>query len=230
VEIILDLATRPEEAQRCVDFAAEHPGVYAAIGVHPHEASCWSPEAASELRRLAAVDAVVAIGEIGLDYHYNLSPPDSQREAFAAQLKLATELVLPVSIHSREAEEDTLRLLSESDVGRFGGVMHCFTGSDQAARTCLELGLHISFSGIVTFANADRLRQIAAWVPPDRLLLETDAPYLAPVPFRGKRNEPAHVVEVTRAVAALRGSSPEDLGATICRNFEQLFLGKIPAE
>jgi len=207
VEIILDLATRPEEAQRCVDFAAEHPGVYAAIGVHPHEASCWSPEAASELRRLAAVDAVVAIGEIGLDYHYNLSPPDSQREAFAAQLKLATELVLPVSIHSREAEEDTLRLLSESDVGRFGGVMHCFTGSDH-----------------------DRLRQIAAWVPPDRLLLETDAPYLAPVPFRGKRNEPAHVVEVTRAVAALRGSSPEDLGATICRNFEQLFLGKIPAE
>jgi len=110
-------------------------------------------------------------------------------------------------------------------VGRFGGVMHCFTGSEQAARTCLELGLHISFSGIVTFANAERLRQIAAWVPPDRLLLETDAPYLAPIPFRGKRNEPAHVVEITRAVAALRGSAPEELGAEVGRNFEHLFLG-----
>ena len=226
VGLVLDLATRPEEFESCVAFAESHEGVHAAVGVHPHEAEEWSDAVADAVRNLAARDAVVAVGEIGLDYHYNLSPPERQREAFAAQLALAVELGLPVSVHSREAEEDTLRLLAESGIGRSGGVMHCFAGSEEMAQTCLAQGMHISFSGIVTFANADRLRGIAGWIPRDRLLLETDAPYLAPVPHRGKRNEPAHVVDVTNRVAEVRGEDAEDLGRTATENFVRLFLGR----
>ncbi len=220
--MLLDLATRIDEAPACIAFAEAHPGVYAAVGVHPHEASSWSPDSAETLRGLAS--KAVAIGEIGLDYHYNLSPPDCQRDAFVAQMSLAAELGLPISVHSRAAEPDTLKALADSDVQRTGGVMHCFTGSEETARACLALGMYLSFSGIVTFANADRLREIATWTPADRLLLETDSPYLAPVPFRGQRNEPARVVEVTRRVAALRAIDPEELGRQVAVNFQRLFL------
>jgi TatD DNase family protein len=222
VGIVLDLATRPEEFDACVAFTACHDGVHAAVGVHPHEARHWSPAVAARIRSLAS--SVVAVGEIGLDYHYDLSPRSTQRAAMADQLELAAEIGLPVSVHSREAEEDTLRLLADADVRRTGGVMHCFTGSETMARTCLELGLHISFSGIVTFANADRLRGIARELPADRLLLETDSPYLAPVPHRGKRNEPARVVDVTRRVAELRRIDPEELARLATANFHRLFL------
>ena len=224
VDLLLDLATRPEDAQVCADFADANDGVYAAVGIHPHEASSWSVQVAADLRRLAALPKVVAIGEVGLDYHYNLSPPDVQRLALREQLQLAGELGLPVSVHSREAEEDTVRLLADSDVRRTGGVLHCFTGSEGMARKLLDLGMHISFSGIVTFANADPLRAIAASVPEDRLLVETDAPYLTPVPHRGKRNEPAFVVDVAACVARARGTSPEQVGRATAANFCRLFL------
>ena len=221
---ILDLATRPEEAAGCISFAAAHEGVHAAIGVHPHEAGEWSPGVADALRRQSGSGEVVAIGEIGLDYHYDHSPREAQRQAFADQLALAGGLGLPVSVHSRESEEDTLRLLTASPIRKTGGVMHCFTGSEAMARACLDLGMYISFSGIVTFGNADRLRGIAAQIPEDRLLLETDSPYLAPVPHRGRRNEPALVVDVTRCVAQIRGVEPEALGGVVVANFERLFL------
>lgn len=221
---LLDLTTRLEEAQGCITFAAAHPQVCAAIGVHPHEASSWTADSPARLREATAGGSVVAVGEIGLDYHYSHSPHAAQREALSAQLALAAELDLPVSIHSREAEDDLLALLHDSDVGAHGGVIHCFTGSERLARECLEMGLHLSFSGIVTFANAARLRAIAATVPEDRLLIETDSPYLAPVPHRGQRNQPAFVVDVARGVAEVRSSTEEAIGALTTENFRRLFL------
>jgi TatD DNase family protein len=227
VVAVLDLATRLEEADDCIRLAGEHPEVHAAVGIHPHEASSWTPEVAASLRDKAAYSAVVALGEIGLDYHYNRSPPAEQRRAFADQLALAAELGLPVSVHSREAEEDTLRLLADSEVRTHGGVLHCFTGSEAMARTCLELGMLVSFSGILTFPKAGRLRDIASGVPPERLLVETDAPYLAPVPYRGRRNQPAYVVEVAKSLAKLKNVSTDELGRLTTENFQRLFLPQV---
>lgn len=224
VGLLLDLATSPAEFDRCTAFAASREGVHAALGVHPHEAVQWTGGAAARIREAGARHEIVAVGEIGLDYHYDHSPRDVQRRAMAEQLQLAAELSLPVSVHSREAEEDTVELLSDSDVRRTGGVLHCFTGSETMARSCLDLGMHVSFSGIVTFANADRLRGIAAWIPEDRLLIETDSPYLAPVPHRGGRNEPARVVDVARCVAGVRGVDEGEIARATTAAFRALFL------
>ena len=224
VDLVLNLATRPEEFEGTVAFAARHPGARAALGVHPHEAPLWGDPARDLIRRLAASSSIAAIGEIGLDYHYAFAPPDAQRRAFAEQLTLAAELGLPVSVHSREAEEDTLRILRDSAVSTHGGVLHCFTGSEAFAADCLALGMHVSFSGIVTFPKAGRLRALAAQVPAERLLVETDAPYLAPVPYRGSRNEPCRVVEVARCVAEARGDPVETIAARTVSNFEALFV------
>jgi TatD DNase family protein len=221
---LLDLTTRIEQADACIGLAHAHAEVHAALGVHPHEASSWSSAAAATLRHRAQDSAVVAVGEIGLDYHYNHSTPEEQRRALAGQLAVAAERNLPVSVHTREAEADTLRLLRDSDVRQHGGVIHCFTGTQELADGCLELGMHLSFSGIVTFPKAGNLRAIAAGIPLDRLLVETDSPYLAPVPHRGGRNQPAYVVEVATQVAALRGLTPEALGAATGENFRRLFL------
>ncbi len=221
---LLDLTTRIEEADACIGLARAHAEIHAAVGIHPHEASSWSPAVAETLREKAQDPAVVAVGEIGLDYHYNHSTPEQQRQALAGQLGVAAELNLPVSVHTREAEADTLRLLQDSDVRRHGGVIHCFTGTQELADACLELGMYISFSGIVTFPRAGNLRAIATGIPGDRLLVETDSPYLAPVPHRGRRNQPAYVVEVAAHVARLRGMTPEELGAATCENFRRLFL------
>lgn len=225
---ILDLTTRIEEADACIGLARVHTGIHAAVGIHPHEASSWSPHVAGALREKTSDPAVVAVGEIGLDYHYNQSTPEEQRKALAGQLALAAELNLPVSVHTREAEDDTLRLLRDSGVRAHGGVIHCFTGTQELADACLELGMHISFSGIVTFPKAANLRTIAAGVPLDRLLVETDSPYLAPIPHRGRRNQPAYVVEVASHVARLRGMTPEELGAATGENFRRLFLRSSP--
>jgi TatD DNase family protein len=228
VVAVLDLATRLEEAEDCIRLAVEHAEVHAAVGIHPHEASSWTPEVAAGLREKAAHPEVVALGEIGLDYHYNHSTPAEQRRAFADQLAQAADLDLPVSVHSREAEEDTLRLLADSQVHAHGGVLHCFTGSESMARTCLDLGMLVSFSGILTFPKAGRLRDIAGGVPLDRLLVETDSPYLAPIPHRGRRNQPAFVVEVTRALARLKGLPEEEMGRITTENFRRLFLPTAP--
>jgi TatD DNase family protein len=173
--------------------------------------------------KLAALPGVCAIGEIGLDYHYDFSPVDVQHAVFRAQLELARRRQLPVVIHTREAEPDTLRLISEGGVNR--GVFHCFSGDTAAAERALATGFHVSIPGIATFPKSDALRAAAAAIPANRLLIETDSPYLAPVPFRGKRNEPGHVVHVLSAVATARAVEHDQLGRQLVSNFDDLFTG-----
>jgi TatD DNase family protein len=192
-------------------------------GVHPHEARLWDEHAGDALRGLAREGRLVAIGEIGLDFHYDHSPRPAQREAFRRQIHLARDVGLPVVVHTREADAETATILEEEGASEVGGVIHCFTGGLDLARRSLAMGLHISFSGIVAFPRAEVIQQVAREVPDDRLLVETDAPYLAPPPHRGKRNEPAFVVEVVRHVAGLREVEPEAVGALALRNYDRLF-------
>jgi len=198
-----------------------------AVGVHPHRANVFAADPrAAAAKVAAALDALPmarAIGEIGLDYHYDFSPRDVQHEVFRAQLRLAVRRDLPIVIHTREAEDDTLRILSEEGGNRLRGVFHCFTGDSAAAGRALATGFLLSIPGVVTFPKAETLRQAAAAAPEDRLLVETDSPYLAPIPHRGKRNEPAYVAKVIEQVAAARGVSSADLSQQTDRNFDRLF-------
>lgn len=216
--------TSPRSVDLVLDLVRRHPRLLAAAGVHPHQAGLYGPDAESGLRRLAAVGAIRAVGEVGLDFHYNLSPPTDQRRALASQLRLAAELGLPVILHSRDAGEEVLDAVREAAPAR-GGVLHCFTESWEIARRALDLGLHISFSGILTFPGAAGLRETARKIPDGRILVETDAPYLAPVPHRGqgRRNEPAWVVETARLLAGLRGVAFEDLADSTTRTYGALF-------
>lgn len=195
-----------------------------AAGIHPHRAGAFAgraSEAAEVTRRAVLASDAVAVGEIGLDYHYDFAPRDAQREVFAAQVALAVALDRPVVIHTREATADTLSVLREAGAG-IRGVMHCFTGTIEEAREALDLGFHVSLAGIVTFPRAEGLREVARFVPEDRLLFETDAPFLAPVPYRGKRNEPAWVAETLACVADLRGVGRDALSAATGHNFLKL--------
>jgi TatD DNase family protein len=212
------------EARQALELVRLWPEVRLAVGVHPHQAAICAgrPGEASRLVRDAVETnpAVRAVGEIGLDYHYDFAPRDVQRDVFREQVRLARDLDLPVVIHTREAEADTLQVLREERGGR--GIFHCFTGDAALAAAALDLGFHISFAGIVTFPKAQSLRDIAATVPEDRLLVETDSPYLAPVPFRGTRNEPAFVARVVETIAGVRGVEPAALGASLARTFDAL--------
>jgi len=192
-------------------------------GIHPHEARLASEAAYAELRSLGHKRAIVALGEVGLDFYYDNSPRDAQREAFRRQVRLARDLGLPLIVHTRDADEETAEILEQEAAGEVGGVVHCFTGGLELARRALALGFLISFSGIVSFPRSEVIQEVARSAPPDRLLVETDAPFLAPPPHRGKRNEPAFVVEVARRVAELRGESLADLARSTTRNFERLF-------
>jgi len=208
--------------RRALEVAASV-GLPATAGVHPHEARIADEAVFDELRALAREGRIVAVGEIGLDFHYDHSPRPAQREAFRRQVRLAREAGLPLVVHTREADAETSDILTEEGAADVGGVIHCFTGGLELARRALDLGFFISFSGIVAFPRSDVIQQVAREVPDDRLLVETDAPYLAPPPYRGRRNEPAFVVEVARKVAALRGTSLEAVGATSERNYRRLF-------
>jgi TatD DNase family protein len=198
-----------------------------AIGVHPHAAAGFAdrPEGAADLVRgqISRTPAARAIGEIGLDYHYDLAPPDVQQQVFRAQVSLARELGLPVVIHTREADEDTVRILKEEGKGAVRGVLHCFTGGPSLLRAGLDLGLYISLSGIITFPKSGELRETARGAPLDRVLIETDSPFLAPVPYRGKRNEPANVARVADAVATLHGIGVREACRLTAANFHALF-------
>jgi TatD DNase family protein len=198
-------------------------GFPVSAGVHPHEARLATDTVYDELAGLAREGRIVAIGEIGLDFHYDHSPRDVQRDVFRRQIRLARDVGLPVIVHTREADEETAAILEEEGAAETGGVIHCFTGGHELARRALALGFLISFSGIVAFPRAEVIQEVARAVPPDRLLVETDAPFLAPPPHRGKRNEPAFVVEVARKVASLRGVPLHDLAASVRVNFEGLF-------
>jgi TatD DNase family protein len=226
VLVILEAGNAGEAAQ-AAHLEAMWPAVRTSIGVHPHQAHQFSdhPEQAADVVRsqLAATPSARAIGEIGLDYHYDYSPRDVQQRAFRAQLRLARETKLPVVIHTREADADTLACLREEGQGEVRGVLHCFTGTLELAQAGLELGFYVSLAGIVTFPKASSLRDTARAIPIDRLLIETDSPFLAPVPHRGTRNEPALVTHVATALAGLFGMPLAELSDRTTANFHTLF-------
>ena len=256
VSMMLNVGTGDPQSgafERAVELAEDHPDIYAAIGVHPHDAKLFNDAAETRLVNLVKQSRrVIAWGEIGLDYHYDHSPREVQREVFRRQLRLARSLGLPVVIHSRSADDDTIAILREELAGGAGvrgprqsspagvlvsavnhaqdapaieanGVMHCFGGSLAMARDAIDLGLYISFAGNVTFKKAEDLRDIARQLPLDRLLIETDCPYLTPVPFRGKRNEPARVIETAGCLAQLHSRELEEIGRITSENFAKLF-------
>jgi len=211
----------PPDLEVAIRLAEQYPFIHATVGVHPHDAVKATPETLARMAELAGHPKVLAIGEIGLDYHYDFSPRDVQRSVLAVQLDLAMRAGKPIVIHTREAWEDTLAVIRETGLPN-GGIMHCFTGGPKEAEQALDLGFHLSFGGILTFPKADSVRQAAAMTPENRLLVETDAPYLAPVPYRGKRNEPAFMVETARRLAEIRGLTPDDIASITTRNFNRL--------
>jgi TatD DNase family protein len=217
----------PPEIDRATRLADRYPQVFASIGVHPHDASKVTAQTYDDLRGLASHSKVIAFGEIGLDYHYDLSPRKIQREVFIEQLKLARAVNLPITIHTREAWGDTMSILRERWSG--AGVMHCFTGDPAQAQEALDMGFHLSYGGVLTFKTAEHVRASARITPADRLLIETDAPYLAPIPYRGKRNEPAMMVETARKLAEVRESTPEAIAALTTANFDRLFTAPVAA-
>jgi TatD DNase family protein len=221
----------PPEVDRAVRLAERYEQVSASVGVHPQDASKFTPQTLDDLRALVAHEKVVAFGEIGLDYHYDSSPREAQREVFVEQLKLAREAGLPVTIHTRDAWDDTMAILREywSDKWSGAAIMHCFTGDPTQAREALDLGFYLSYGGVLTFKTAEQVRESARITPGDKLLIETDAPYLAPMPYRGKRNEPAMMVETARKLAEVRETSVEEIAAITTANFERVcFSARLP--
>jgi len=219
VTVGADLAS----SRQAVECRRRYPGVTATVGVHPHDADSVSEGVLDEIRRLASDEGVVAVGEIGLDYHYDFSPRDVQRQVFAMQISLARELRLPIVVHVREAYDDVMAILKSEQAEDVGGIIHCFSGDREVAKDCLDMGFYISVGGILTFADSSKLRQIVKGLPLDRILLETDAPYLTPVPFRGKRNEPAYVVHVAQALADLKGIAFDKVAEITTANASKLF-------
>ena len=227
VSAILNVGTGDPHSgafERAVELGRKHENVYTAIGTHPHDARLYDDLAEEKIKTLIASERVVAWGEIGLDFHYDNSPRDVQVAVFKRQLRAARECDLPVVIHTREAEAETIEILqSDYSNAKRRGVFHCFSGSMDLARKAIELGFMISFSGIVTFKKADELRAVVKEVPLDRLLIETDCPYLSPIPYRGKRNEPAYVVEVARCLAGIHGLTLEEMAQITTDNFHNFF-------
>ena len=224
VGTMLNISTRASEWDEVIGLAEREGDVWASVGIHPHEADIHPDVHASTLVERAQHPRVIGIGESGLDFYYDHSDRDRQRESFRSHIAAARETGLPIIVHTRDAEEDTHAILAdEMGKGRFTGVIHCFTASADFARKSLELGLYISMSGIVTFKNAKDLQETAKDIPADRLLIETDAPFLAPVPHRGKPCEPAFVAATARFLAQLRGEPLEQLADRTSDNFRQLF-------
>ncbi|CAM3986713.1 TatD family hydrolase [Alkalicoccus chagannorensis] len=206
-----------------MDLVEKHEDLYAAVGWHPVDAVDCDDEKLAWIEELAGHPKVVAIGETGLDYHWDKSPADVQKDIFRKQLHLARRVQLPIIIHDREAHEDIVEVLQEENAGDIGGIMHCFQGDQKMAEACLDMNFYISFGGPVTFKNAKLPKEVAVTIPDDRLLVETDAPFLAPHPYRGKRNEPAYVKLVAEQLAELRGVSYETLAGQTTANAEALF-------
>jgi len=228
VDLVLNVGTGDPHSgsfERAIEFGNKYDNIYTAIGTHPHDARHYDDLAEQTTRRFISENSkIVAWGEIGLDFHYDNSPREAQVEAFRRQLRCAVELDLPVIIHTREAEAETIEVLKNEFSGaKRRGIFHCFSGSLELAKAALDLGFMISFSGILTFKKADDLRAVAAYVPLDRILIETDCPFLSPVPYRGWRNEPAHVVEVARGLSEVREIGLEEISQITTDNFLRLF-------
>ncbi|WP_418791302.1 TatD family hydrolase [Phosphitispora sp. TUW77] len=210
-------------SMRSIELAEQYDFIFASVGIHPHDAADASADTMEQIRLLAAHPRVVAIGEMGLDYYRNLSPRDIQQKVFRQQIHLAKEIEKPIIVHDRDAHGDLMRILKEEDAGSNGGVLHCFSGSVEMARECIKMGFYISIAGPVTFKNASKICEVAAGVPIECLLIETDAPYLAPEPNRGKRNEPAYVVHIAERIAELRGMHLVELAEATFQNALNLF-------
>ncbi len=218
-----------EKLGAAVPYAEQHDWIYASIGIHPHEARHATDAHYMELDRLACNPRVIAWGEIGLDYHYDHSPRDVQALVFRRQLGQARTARKPITIHCREAWADCLQILDEDwRSSGLGGIFHCFSGTIEEARRGMDMGFRISFAGNVSYPKAQNLRDVAREIPLDRLLIETDSPFLAPVPFRGKRNEPAHVAEVARTIANVRNLPPDDIAGATAENFRSFFNLGLP--
>ncbi len=222
VERILTVGTNLKDCYRAVEIAGRYPAVYASIGIHPHEVKDVKPSCYKELKTLAQREKVIAYGEIGLDFFRNISPADLQIQHFGEQLDLAHELNLPIIVHDRDAHRETLDML-KGWPGERRGVIHCFSGDYALARQCLDLGFFISFTGAVTFKKSDVTRDVVRKIPIERLLIETDAPYITPEPHRGKRNEPAYVVFTARKIAEVKGIPTEEVARITTENARRLF-------
>lgn len=224
VSAMLNISTREREWDEVIELAEQESDVWASVGIHPHEADQHAGMDCAKLAAKSSHPRVVAVGETGLDYYYDHSDRDQQRTGFREHIKASRQTGLPIIIHTRDAEADTAAILTEEmQQGAFTGVIHCFTASADFARIALDLGLYISLSGIVTFKNARDLQDVAKWLPADRLLVETDAPFLAPIPHRGRTGEPAFVADTARYVAQLRDVTPEVLASQTSDNFYRLF-------
>lgn len=228
--LTIGLYEEPNCVEKAIAIAEQHDFIFASVGVHPHEARLATEEVLSQLAELAKHPKVIGWGEIGLDYHYDYSPRDVQRRAFIQQMELARAAKLPIIIHCRATQnstnawDETLDLIREHwHPSGLGGVLHCFSGEVEHAHRALDMGLMLSFTGNITFPKAQNIREAVALAPPDRILIETDSPYLAPVPYRGKRNEPAFVTEVGRKVAELKGMSPDEVAQQTTANFLRFF-------
>jgi TatD DNase family protein len=214
----------PPDLEAGIHLADKYEAFYATVGVHPHDASKAGAATFQRLSQLTQHPKVIAIGEIGLDYHYDFSPRDIQHAVFIEQMRLAAHAKKPIAIHTREAWDDTISLIREHWDPKQGGIMHCFSGGPKEAQQALDLGFYLSFGGIVTFPKALEIQEAARMAPADRILVETDAPYLAPVPKRGKRNEPAYMIETARKLAQLRGVLEQEIAETTTTNFRRLCL------
>jgi len=224
IEAIINIALDDEAVNKSLKIAEEYPGfIFNAIGIHPQEASEWNENRHAQLKELAIKHKIVAIGETGLDYHYKLSPVEQQQAVFRRSLQLAQELDLPAVVHSREASAATLRILREENRGRLKGVLHCFAGDMELGKGALDMGLYISFTGNITFPKAEKIRQAAAEIPLDRIMVETDCPFLAPQLFRGQRNEPAYVVKVAEKIAEIKNLPLEEVALAVTENSRRFF-------
>lgn len=232
IERFITIAVAPENLDTVRELAASHADVYCTQGVHPHEARLYNREVGHRIRAGAADAKVVAIGEIGLDYHYDNSPRAKQRQAFSEQLEIALELDMPIVVHTRDADDDTMALFREFSGRGLRGVIHSFTSSLKLAEFCLEEGFHLGFNGIITFNRADNVREVLAAAPLERILLETDAPFLTPAPFRGRENAPFYLPLVAEKVAAVKESTPEAVIRQTTANARSLFFssGQGPSE
>lgn len=223
ISYILNAATDIDTSLMGIGFAEKYDFVYASVGVHPHNTSSLDDRVAERIAELAKNPKVVAIGEIGLDYYYDYSPKDAQKYWFKRQLDLAVDLSMPVIIHDRDAHEDIVNIMKESKISQVGGVMHCFSGSREMAKIILDMGFYLSFGGPVTFKNARKAIEVLQYVPMDRLLIETDSPYLSPEPHRGKRNDSRNVRYVAEKIAEIKGLDFEDVASVTLNNAKQLF-------
>ncbi|MFP7210768.1 TatD family hydrolase [Bacillus safensis] len=208
---------------KAMELIEEYDFIYAAIGWHPVDAIDMTDEDLAWIKDLSQHEKVVAIGEMGLDYYWDKSPKDVQKEVFRRQIALAKEVNLPIVIHNRDATEDVVTILKEEGAAEVGGIMHCFTGSLETAKACMDMNFYISFGGPVTFKNAKKPKEVVKEIPSDRLLIETDCPYLTPVPFRGKRNEPSYVKYIAEQIAELREISFEELAELTTKNAKKVF-------